>query len=247
LAPEADRQENGTGRHTMDVEIKVNFDAAQIDRAKQVFGLDRESKERSIWFGEIVTGRDGGDALPLLARGVILRVRATKKNSGDVTLKLRGPDGCIDVPAWTKRVDGLDDAKIEGDWADRRLVSASLTAKSDKAGREDLAAVLPPIESLMSEEQKTLARELLIPLDDVKLLGPITANKWEHEHDGDIDAEEWTVDHLQFLEISIVATGDPEQAQEDLLKRVRAADLTIAQTQRPKTTQVLQHLAGRPG
>ncbi len=84
----------------MDVEIKVNFTGSQIEQAKTVFGLDRESKDRKIWFGEIVTGHDGRDALPLLERGVILRVRATKKKSGDVTLKLRGPDGCIDAAAW---------------------------------------------------------------------------------------------------------------------------------------------------
>ena len=231
----------------MDVEIKVNFTESQIEQAKRAFGLNRESKDREIWFGEVVTGHDGRDALPLLERGVILRVRATKKNSGDVTLKLRGPDGCIDVPAWTKRVDGLDDAKIEGDWADRRLVSASLTAKSDKAGREDLAAGLPPITSLMSEEQTDLARELLIPIDGVDLLGPIVAQKWEHEHEGDVDAEEWTVGGLHFLEISVVAPEKPERAQEDLLKRVQAADLTIAPSQEPKTTQVLKLLAGGAG
>ena len=35
----------------MDVEIKVNFTGSQIDQAKTVFGLDRESKDRKIWFG----------------------------------------------------------------------------------------------------------------------------------------------------------------------------------------------------
>ena len=99
-------------------------------------------------------------------------------------------------------------------------MSASLTAKSDKAGREDLEAGLPPITSLMSKEQTDLAGELLIPLDDVKLLGPITAHKWEHERDGDIDAEEWTVGNLHFLEISVVATADPEEAQQRLTQRV---------------------------
>jgi hypothetical protein len=227
----------------MDVEIKVNFTESQIEQAKRAFGLNRESKDREIWFGEVVTGHDGRDALPLLERGVILRVRATKKNSGDVTLKLRGPDGCIDVPAWTKRVDGLDDAKVEGDWADRRLVSASLTAKSDKAGREDLEAGLPPIKSLMSTEQTDLARELLIPLDDVKLLGPITAHKWEHEHDGDVDAEEWSVGNLHFLEISVVATADPEAAQQRLTQRALDGGLKFEEGQGPKTTLVLEHLA----
>ena len=73
-----------------------------------MFGLDREkAKDRKIWFGEVVTGHDGRDALPLLERGVILRVRATKKTSGDITLKLRGPDGGIDAAAWDERTASL--------------------------------------------------------------------------------------------------------------------------------------------
>jgi hypothetical protein len=234
----------------MDVEIKVNFGPDQIEKAKKVFGLDRESKDRQIWFGEILSGQDGRDALPLLERGVILRVRATKKQSGDVTLKLRGPDGCIDASAWDKRTRSLTgESKLEGDWADQRLVSASLTAKSDKAGREDLAAELPPITSLMSEEQTDLARELLISIDGVELLGPIVAQKWEHEQEGGIDAEEWSVGSLHFLEISVVAKAgtDPEEAQQELEQRARAGGLEFEEGGGPKTTLVLQHLARKPG
>ena len=97
----------------------------------------------------------------------------------------------------------------------------------------------------MSDDQLTLAHRLMVPLGEVELLGPITARKWKHEDiGGDIDAEEWKVGGLHFLEISIVAPEKPEQAQEDLLKRVQAAGLTIAPNQEPKTTQVLKLLAG---
>ena len=230
----------------MNVEIKVNFTGSQIEQAKRVFGLEPDDADkRDIWFGEIRTGRDGRAALPLLDRGVILRVRA-KKDSGEVTLKLRGADGCIDVPAWDA-ASLAGEKKIEGDWADRRQVSASLTAKSDDAGRTDFEAGVPLIVDLMSDDQKALAHRLMVPLGEVELLGPITARKWKHEDiGGDIDAEQWTVDHLEFLEISIVAPEKPEQAQEDLFKRVQAAGLTIAENQKTKTTQVLQHLAARP-
>jgi hypothetical protein len=57
--------------------------------------------------------------------GVIVRVRA-KKKSGDVTIKLRDPDGGIDVRAWRAGAGNSSDAKIECDWAGKRLVSASL-------------------------------------------------------------------------------------------------------------------------
>lgn len=230
----------------VDVEIKVNVEGAQVEKAMQVFDLDPDdAKKRAIWFGEIVTGGDGRGALPLLGRGVILRVRAKKRDAGDVTLKLRGPDGCIDVPAWTERVRDLADAEIEGDWADRHLVSASLTADFGRAGRDELETAAPSIVALMSDEQKKLAHELFVPLDDVVLLGPITARKWEHEHDGDVDAEEWTVGDLHFLEISVVAAAEPEKAQQELRQRALDGGLEFEEGQEPKTTRVLRHLAGQ--
>src|SRR4051812_33400653 len=78
-------------------ELKLNFDADQVENALRVFGFDPDKgKPRKIWFGEVVDGLDGPDTLPLAARGIILRVRR-KKKGGDVTVKLRGPDGCVDV------------------------------------------------------------------------------------------------------------------------------------------------------
>jgi len=229
----------------MDVEIKVNFTGAQIEQAKDVFGLRADdAEEREIRFGEIRTGADGRDALPLLGRGVILRVRS-KKESGEVTVKLRGPDGCIAEPAWTAAVAQLaGEKKLEGDWADRRLVSASLTAKSDKAGREDLNEDSPAIVDVMSEDQKSLANALMVPLGEVELLRPIAARKWKHKHDGDVDAEEWTVGELHFLEISVLATADPDGAQQALHQRVVDGGLKLEEEQKPKTTQVLQYLTG---
>ena len=207
----------------MDVEIKVNFTGAQIEQAKDVFGLRADdAEEREIRFGEIRTGADGRDALPLLGRGVILRVRS-KKESGEVTVKLRGPDGCIAEPAWTAAVAQLaGEKKLEGDWADRRLVSASLTAKSDKS----------------------LANGLMVLLGEVELLQPIAARKWKHKHDGDVDAEEWTVGELHFLEISVLATADPDGAQQALHQRVVDGGLKLEEEQKPKTTLVLKYLTG---
>jgi hypothetical protein len=153
--------------NSVDYEIKLNVGAAQIGKAMQVFGLSPTGgAERKIWFGEIRTGRDGRDALPLLARGVIIRVRA-KAKSGDVTIKLRGPDGCLDVKAWSKHAESFTGkAKIEGDWADRRLVSASLESKFGEAGRAELDTDEPSMAKLLSSEQQQLAWELFaVPRD----------------------------------------------------------------------------------
>ena len=223
------------------VEIKVNVGAAQIEQAMQVFGLAPDKgKKRRIWFGEVVDGRDGPGALPLLDRGVILRVRG-KKSGGDSTLKLRGPDGCLDVEAWRTRAARFEgDAKIEGDWAGRRLVSASLDHDLDA-----LTDPPPQLTDLLSKEQQELAGELLIPLDRVTLLGPIEARKWEP--DGDIAAELWTVDELRFLEISVLATDDPDEAQRRLRQRAADGGLELDSEQETKTSIVLRHLARRGG
>jgi len=224
-------------------EIKVNFDAAQIGRAAEVFDLDpRAATDRRIWFGEVTGGRDGADALPLLGRGVILRVRV-EDDGGDVTLKLRGPDGCVDVAGWATRTAGLDgDAKVEGDWAARRLVSASLRTDLGPARHAVLDTDRPSLAALLSPGQRDLAADLLVPVDAVTLLGPVASRKWK---DDDLEAELWTIGDLRFLEISAVTKKDPEKALHRLEQRARDAGLTPDTGPDPKTTRVLRHLATR--
>jgi hypothetical protein len=222
-------------------ELKLNVGSPDVEKAMDVFGIEPDKgKDRRIWFGEVLGGDDGRGALPLLGRGVILRVRA-KKNSGDVTLKLRGPDDCLDVAAWRARTAGLE-AKIEGDWGARRLVSGSLDADLSGAGRAALDHPHPAIVDLMSVAQRRLAAELLVPLTEVTLLGPVAARKWDADHDGDVAAELWEVDDLRFLEISVVTDDDPEKAQDRLRERAADAGLAVDEGE-PKTTTVLRYLA----
>jgi hypothetical protein len=227
------------------VEIKLNFDPDQIEDALRVFGFNTSGKQRRIWFGEILDGEQGPDALPLLARGVILRVRA-KNSSGDVTVKLRCPDGGIDIPAWRDGPGRSRDAKIEGDWASKRLVSASLSHDLDEDALPALNTELPPIEPLLSETQRDLATQVLVPTHQVRLLGPIQARKWDAAHDGDVEAELWEIDAKRFLEISLRVTDDPVAAVQHLQQRATTGGLDItAAGQDTKTTTVLQHLAKR--
>jgi hypothetical protein len=230
------------------IEIKLNFTPEQIDDALRVFGLSAVAgKPRRIWFGEVLDGLQGPEALPLSARGVIVRVRA-KRNSGDVTVKLRGPDGGIDVRAWRESVGRSADAKIEGDWASRRLVSASLGSDLSRASVDGLNAEPPPsIAGLLSSEQRRLADQMLVPLEHVALLGPITATKWEAENDGDVEAELWVVGSLRFLEVSLLVTQNPDEARDGLRERAAAGGLDTSADQETKTAQVLRHLAaGHP-
>jgi len=225
------------------VELKLNVAADRIDRACQVFGLDAAAaKPRRIWFGEVLDGRDGPGALPLSARGIVLRVRA-KRTGGDVTLKLRGPDGGVGVGAWRDGAGRDPDAKIEGDWAGRRLVSASLDSDLDRAAVEHLDVRAGGLPGLLSAQQRRLARQLMIPVERVALLGPVAAQKWEAEKDGDIEAELWEVDTLRFLEISLLVTHDPEAEMERLRRRARDGGLALGGDQETKTDTVLRHLA----
>jgi hypothetical protein len=230
----------------VEIEIKLNFGAAQIEKAKIVFGLDGEPEKRRIWFGEVVNGLDGRDALPLLGRGVILRFREKRKS--DATLKLRAPDGAIDAAAWKARTKDLGKAaKLEGDWAgDRRLISASLTSDLNDNSVQALRTHHPSVADLLSDAQQALATELMLPTDQAVLLGPIAALKWEAA-DG-IEAEHWDAGggDLRFLEISIVEKNDPAGAMNRLVQRAKNGGLTIDGTnQEPKTTRVLKELARR--
>ena len=170
-------------------------------------------------------------------------MRFREKKKSDATLKLRGPDGCIDVAAWRERTDNAD-TKIEGDWAgERRLVSASMDGELDDAARSELAKPKPSVVRLLTGEQRRLAHELMVPLAQVDLLGPIKAMKWEPEREGDVAAELWDVGpELRFLELSVLVTADPAGALEALEKRVVDAGLKLEPLQDTKTSTVLRHL-----
>jgi hypothetical protein len=227
------------------VEIKLNFGAAQIENAKSVFGLDDEPEQREIWFGEVIDGLAGRDALPLLERGVILRFR--DKRSSDATLKLRAPDGAIDAAAWNQRTKDLGKAaKLEGDWAgDKRMISASLSGDLDAAAVDNLRSDHPSVAKLLSAAQQAVATDLMAPFGRAVLLGPVAALKWKAA-DG-VEAEQWdTGGDLRFLEISIVEKDDPVGAMNRLVQRAKDGGLGIDDSnQEPKTTRVLKELARR--
>jgi hypothetical protein len=141
---------------------------------------------------------------------------------------------------------GSYDAKLEGDWAGKRLVSASLGRDFGQDGVQEMDAAQPSIGRLLSAEQDSLAAQMLVPQDHMRLLGPIQAQKWEAEGDGDIEAELWEVDGLRFLEISLLVTQDPIGAMQRLQQRATDGGLDItAAGQETKSTTVLRHLATR--
>jgi hypothetical protein len=235
------------------VELKVTLPASKVERGLTEFGLERKPdppskvERRDIWFCERPDLRPKVPQLALLARGIILRVRRDQDRSGGSTLKLRGPEGCVDPDLWGDQIGDDEDAKIEGDWmADRHLVAASLD-NDLKAGRIDevLTAGRPyPVERLLSPAQEELAKRLLLGLDGLELLGPVDAYKWEQDVDGlerELAFELWEVGDLRFLELSTRAERRPGAVQARLHEIV--GDLQGDEPQETKTRTVLEYLA----
>ena len=182
------------------------------------------------------------------ARGLIVRSRRGDDDC-DATLKLRGPEGCLDIPQWSRRTDGWTGAKLEGDWAgSKKLISASLGHKLD-ADQDGMTDPKDPADviALLPEAQADLAREWMIPLSTLDLLGPIAAQKWSNvdfHSDLDCDVEIWEVDELRFLKISTRAKAEDaletQRALHHSLVRLGVAENTMVGT--TKTETVIRHL-----
>jgi hypothetical protein len=234
------------------VELKVTLGDVQVDDGLRAFRLDpdgRQADRREIFFCERVAGENPA-ALPLLGRGIIVRIRRSERGSGDSTLKLRGPSGCVDPALWRKRTETFGaDAKIEGDWAaDHRLVSASLDSKIGADRLDEVVAERPRrLRRLLSGAQEALAADLLVDVDRLELLGPVRARRWTGAGtlDGGVVAELWELDGAQrFLELStrVDAHPDPAGAKQRFEDAIRARGLTVDAEQGTKTTAVLKHL-----
>jgi hypothetical protein len=160
------------------VEIKVTLGAEMVERGRQAFRIGlAQAERRSIWFVERPVRHGDPAALPLLSRGVIIRIRQREGEDDDATLKLRGPEGCIDPDLWRRRTGSFGKrAKLEGK---RHLLAASLDGKIAGGRIEEVVAEQPQqVKRLLSEAQQALAEEWLLPLEEVQLLGPVRAAKW---------------------------------------------------------------------
>jgi hypothetical protein len=188
---------------------------------------------------------------PLLARGIILRIRKIKGGRDDSTLKLRGPEGSLNPKLWDERTRQFgDDAKLEGDWAaDRRLVSASLDGKVERGRIDEVIADRPHrLRPLLSKAQEALAADLLLGLDGLELLDPVHA--WKRTGAGrlgaEVNAELWELDDgLRFLELSMrvnVNESNPVDAKQRFEDSIQDYDLTIGAKQDTKTSTGLEGL-----
>jgi len=106
---------------------------------------------------------------------------------------------------------------------------------------------------LFSPDQEQFLRDHAVPavdLNALRALGPIEALKWEPLDRGlprHLAAEQWKVDDLEFLEVSVRADDgkDAEDVQLRLDAALRERGLLTDVVQETKTRTVLEHLLRR--
>jgi hypothetical protein len=238
------------------VEIKVSFSRHQTPTAVKELELPSPPRPWQIYFCEDVN--PGAPATPLLDLNVIVRARVRPGEDDDVTIKLRPCRSSQFTDHWLK--DTGRQLKVEADWAgDRHVLAASHTEDQHESVIRAVVAKRRPFTDLFTRRQLEFLTDCAgttINLDTLTLLPPVTAVRWGKRvtvgpaHLG-LRAERWTVDELDFLELSAVveavegASKAVEKAsarQADILEFVSSLGLSVPGEQEPKTRQVLDHL-----
>jgi hypothetical protein len=238
------------------VEIKVTLAGEQTGSAVQRLGLPPDHPRWRIYFCEDVT--EGGSAVaPLLAAGVVLRARDKAGGKDDVTVKLRPCRRSQLTHRWLAAEQGETEdgdeweVKVEADWSGaRRVLAASHTTdrREGTVGREWRSAA-----DLLVAEQQDFLRDcapIAVNLETVTLLPPVTAVRWRSVDAApaglDPRAERWTVDDLDFLELSVSCDLDQARSKQDALTGfLRSLDLPVDPDQPSKTRRVVEHLVAR--
>jgi len=239
-----------------DVEIKVTLAGDQTRAAVDELGLPADVEPWRICFCEDVTPGLSPET-PLLDRSVVLRARDKAGGKDDTTVKLRPCRRSQVTDHWLDATDGKSDSgekwevKIEADWSgDRRVLATSATADRHAGLVADVAGGRRPVEQLFTAEQRDFLRDsagTAINLHTLTVLPPVTATRWRSVDVAPpglgVRAERWTVDDLDFLELSVIA--EAPSRQEALTEFVRSRGLTVDDDQQPKTRRVLEQLVGR--
>lgn len=234
-----------------DVEIKITLDKSQVDRALQKLGLPVDRPPWLIHFCEDVTAAAGAGT-PLFDLGVVLRARRKPGEPDDTTVKLRPCRRSQLTDHWlaVEKADGVE-VKLEADWAGGgHKLAASCTADRSADLVRAVGAGEQPIAALFHDQQIAFLRECFgstVNLAALTVLPPITAMRWKKSDAAPADlklrAERWTVDDLDFLELSIVVPPDQARAKQAALTGfVQSLGVTVDPMPEPKTGRVIAHL-----
>jgi hypothetical protein len=233
------------------VEIKVSLGERQVATAIEVLDLGGDGQRRSIGFLEDSTV---GVELPLFHQGVVLRVRQVDDGDDDASVKLRPCRRSQLAEPWLGAEEGDGwKLRMEEDWAGpRRALATSCVADLPRGRIASVRAGTEPVGRLFNGGQRRFLSDCVgmpINLDALTLLRPIAATRWKdvrvHGVEG-VVAERWTIDALDFLELSIRkdTVEEAQQAQAELERGIRALGLERDDEHESKTERVLVHLLG---
>lgn len=235
---------------TEPVEIKATV-AGAVPAGLDALGIAGGSR-RDIWFLEDLTP-GLPSVTPMLAAGIIFRLRADDDSDDDSTVKLRPCRRSQLAPGWTsKREDDDGEYRVEADWCGQRRVLAASYVVSLEPGRlvEAVSAPGADLSKVFCRRQQDFladCADLRIALTGLTPLGPVAATRWKNLDLGDfeVDAERWVVGDLDFLELSIrvrPGEGDPVERQAAFEELIRSRGLAVADVPATKTAQVLEQL-----
>jgi hypothetical protein len=233
------------------VEIKVSLSDRQFARALKVLELGGNGQPRRIGFIEDTTI---GVELPLFHQGVVLRVRQIEEGDGDSTVKLRPCRRSQLAEGWlgAEKGDGWK-LRVEEDWAGtRRALAASCVADLPQRRIATAWEGKEPVGRLFNGGQWRFLSDcagMPINLDALTLLPPVEAARWEGVRVQDVEdvvVERWTIDELDFLELSIRkdTVEKARKAQAELERGIRALGLERDDEHASKTERVLALLVG---
>jgi hypothetical protein len=231
------------------VEVKVNVDGVEIDRALGAFDRDGDGSRMLIRFVEDTTV---GAELPLLAAGIVVRTRE-RHDDDDVTVKLRP---CRRSQLARRWLDGdapeAGMVKVEQDWSGpRRVLSVSCRAVHPSGSVAAVRDGDAPLRSLLTKTQRQFLDDcapIRVNIDALTLLPGVRARRWKPVEiagvDADVDLERWTMEDLDFLEFSVKldSVHRAEAAQRRLDAELQKRRVPTSSARETKTALVLGRL-----
>ncbi len=238
------------------VEVKVNVDADQTQTAVQVLHLPDVAPWRIYFIEDVVPGLTS--STPLLDHHhLIIRARRKTQGTDDVTVKFRPARRSQLGSRWLamkKARDGdlRSELKVEEDWAaGRRSLGISLTAERPDGLVAAAADDEGGVSALLTQDQRELIEQCAgarVNLDVLSPLPAVSAMRWPAfvvpgpGEDLNVRAERWTIQSLDFLELSIAVDVDRARASQEALEYFVASKGLRAATGEAKTSQVMQLL-----
>jgi hypothetical protein len=182
-------------------------------------------------------------------KGLVLRARVTGGNE-QTTVKLR-PVTLPLMSPWTEPEKVEVEVDVVG--AEEPTTSAKLDCKADAGEIAEVAQRTRTLSKLFKKEQETLiapALEDVTSLDNLQVLGPINAGKWEFKPDGfdyELAVEEWTVEKgPHFVELSIKVDRDKaDEAQPKWHALFDVPGISRKHEQVSKTREVMEYFADK--